>query len=148
MTKDDALIRAILDRTRSIAVVGISANPARPSHQVARFLQGAGYRIVPVNPGLAGQRILGETVHARLSEVPADAGPIDLVDIFRRSDQAGVVVDEALVSLREHRLRTIWMQIGVVDHAAAERARAAGLDVVMDRCPKIEHARLGLVPFR
>ncbi len=138
---DDDL-REIFRETRTIAVVGISDKPARPSYQVARYLQEAGYRVLPVNPQIAGEQVLGEQVYARLADIPADAGQVQMVDIFRRSDQAGAVVDEALDALASRGLATIWMQIGVVDEQAAARARAAGLRVVMDRCPKIEHARL------
>ncbi|MDJ0386803.1 CoA-binding protein [Roseomonas sp. E05] len=132
----DDTIRNILLNTRRIAVVGASANPARPSHGVTGFLVGRGFDVTPVNPGLAGQRLHGAAVAASLEEV----GPLDMVDIFRRSEEAGKVVDEAI------RLgaRTVWMQLGVIDTAAAERARAAGLVAVMDRCPVIEWSRLGL----
>jgi len=132
---DDA-IRAILLNTARIAVVGASANPARASHEVSAFLVGRGFAVTPVNPGLAGQQIHGATVVASLAE----AGKLEMVDIFRRSEEAGAVVDEAI------RLgaKVVWMQLGVVDQAAAERARAAGLIAVMDRCPVIEWRRLGL----
>jgi predicted CoA-binding protein len=133
---DDDAIRALLLNTRRIAVVGASANPARASNEVAGFLVQRGFDVTPVNPGLAGQQLHGATAVASL----ADAGPLDMVDIFRRSEEAGAVVDEAI------RLgaRSVWMQLDVIDTAAAERARAAGLVVVMDRCPKIEWRRLGL----
>lgn len=142
MTSDDETIRRVLETTRSIAVVGISANPARPSHGVARFLQRKGYRVVPVNPGLAGQTLLGEEVQAGLDTLPEALGPIDMVDIFRRSEAAGAVVDAAIAHLGGRGLRTIWMQLGVIDPAAAARAEAAGLTVIMDRCPAIEYPRL------
>jgi predicted CoA-binding protein len=128
-TRDE--IRAILASAHTIAVVGFSANASRPSHDVARFLQHRGYRIVPVNPGLAGQTHLGETVYARLADIPF---AVDLVDIFRRSEEAGAVVDEAIAI----GARIVWMQLGVRDDEAALRAQAAGLKVVMNRCPKIE----------
>jgi predicted CoA-binding protein len=133
---DDLAIAEILRRTRRIAMVGASARPDRPSHHVLQMLLAAGWDVTPVNPGLAGQTLLGRTVVASLAE----AGPLEMVDIFRASDQAGAVVDEAI------RLgaQTVWMQLGVIDEAAAERARAAGLAVVMDRCPAIEAPRLGL----
>jgi predicted CoA-binding protein len=130
---DPALIRRVLTETKHIALVGASANPARPSHHVMAFLLGRGYRVTPVNPGLAGQTLLGQPVVARL----ADLGqPVDMVEIFRQSDAAGGVVDEALALVPPPRF--IWMQVGVRDDAAAARAEAAGCVVVMDRCPKIE----------
>ena len=132
----DAEIRDLLLRTRRIAVVGASDRPDRPSVGVFGFLLGRGYDAVPVNPTLAGDSIQGRRVAASLEE----AGPLDMVDVFRRSTDAGAVVDEAI------RLgaRSVWLQLGVVDEAAAERARQAGLAVVMDRCPAIEWRRLGL----
>lgn len=132
----DDTIRAILTDTRRIAVVGASDKAWRPSHGVFGFLLGRGYDATPVNPLLAGRAIHGRTVVAGL----ADAAPLDMVDIFRASANAGAAVDEAI------RLgaRTVWMQLGVVDEAAAERARATGITVVMDRCPVIEVRRLGL----
>lgn len=133
---DDADLRDILTSVTSIAVVGWSPKPERPSHGVAAFLARRGYRVIPVNPGQAGQTALGETVRATLAE----AGPVDMVDIFRRSDEAGAVVDQAIAT----GAKVVWMQLGVVDEAAAARARAAGLRVVMDRCPAIEIPRLGL----
>jgi predicted CoA-binding protein len=132
----DAEIRDILTRVKTIALVGWSPKPDRPSHRVAAFLAARGYRVIPVNPGQAGQSALGETVVATLAE----AGPVDMVDIFRRSEEAGGVVDEAIAAGAS----VVWMQLGVVDEAAAARARAAGLQVVMDRCPAIEIPRLGL----
>jgi uncharacterized protein len=133
---DDSEIRDILTSVQTIAVVGWSPRPDRPSHRVAAFLHRQGYRVIPVNPGQAGQEALGERVVASLAE----AGKVDMVDIFRRSEEAGAVVDEAV------RLgaKVVWMQLGVIDTAAAARARAAGLTVVMDRCPAIEIPRLGL----
>ena len=133
---DDADIRDILTSVRSVAVVGWSPKPERPSHGVAAYLARRGYRVIPVNPGQAGQTALGETVRATLAE----AGPVDMVDIFRRSEEADAVVDEAIAVGAS----VVWMQLGVIDEAAAVRARAAGLRVVMDRCPAIEIPRLGL----
>ncbi len=132
----DDTIRRILTETRRIAVVGASDKAWRPSHGVFEFLLVRGYDATPVNPMLAGRTIHGRAVLASL----ADATPLDMVDIFRASANAGAAVDEAV------RLgaRVIWMQLGVVDEAAAARARAAGLTVVMDRCPVIEVRRLGL----
>ncbi|MBW6505541.1 MAG: CoA-binding protein [Rhodobacteraceae bacterium] len=135
----DAEIRTILASARVIAVVGISANPDRPSHGVARFLQARGYRVVPVNPGLAGQELLGEHVWADLASVPAVLG-VDMVDIFRRSDAVPEVVAEALA--HQPALRTVWMQLGVENEAAAAAARARGVAVVQNRCPAIEWPRL------
>jgi predicted CoA-binding protein len=137
MTDHD--LRRILSETRTIALVGWSPKPDRPSHRVAAFLKARGYRVIPVNPGQAGQEALGETVRASLSDIE---GGVDMVDIFRRSEKAGAVVDEALVALPG--LKTVWMQLGVIDEAAAERARAAGVEVVMNRCPAIEIPRLGI----
>jgi predicted CoA-binding protein len=136
MHDEDATIRAILLATRRIAVVGASDRPSRPSHGVFAFLLARGYDAVPVNPALAGREIHGRPVLASLAE----AGPLDMVDVFRRSAEAGAVMDEAV------RLgaRSVWLQLGVVDEAAAARARAAGVAVVMDRCPVIEWRRLGL----
>ena len=124
-------IRALLEETKTIALVGASANPARDSHEVMAFLQRQGYRVIPVNPGLAGQQLLGETVVARLAEVE---DPIDMVDIFRNSQAAGGVVDEAIAA----EAKAVWMQLGVINQEAAARAEAAGLKVVMNHCPKIE----------
>jgi predicted CoA-binding protein len=135
----DTDIREILTTSRVIAVVGWSPNPDRPSHRVAAFLARQGYRVIPVNPGQAGKEALGEVVQPSLGAI---AGPVDLVDIFRRSEEAGVVVDEAVAI----GAGAVWMQLGVRDEAAAARARAAGLRVVMDRCPAIEIPRLGLLP--
>jgi predicted CoA-binding protein len=133
---DPALIRRILTETKSIALVGASANPARPSHHVMEFLLARGFRVTPVNPGLSGQTLLGQRVVARLADLPE---PVDMVEIFRQSDAAGGVVDEALALAQPPRF--IWMQIGVRDEAAAARAEVKGVVVVMDRCPKIEMFR-------
>lgn len=132
----DADIRDILTSVKTIALVGWSPKPDRPSHRVAEFLKRKGYRVIPVNPGHAGEQALGETVVATLAE----AGPVDMVDIFRRSEEAGAVADEAV----RIGAKVVWMQIGVVDEAAASRARNAGLRVVMNRCPAIEIPHLGL----
>lgn len=130
-------VRAVLGSVSTIALVGASDNPDRPSHEVMAFLQAHGYRVIPVNPGLAGKTLLGETVRASLAEIDT---PIDMVDIFRRSADAGGVVDEAIAI----GAKVAWMQLDVIDEAAAARGRAAGMTVVMDRCPKIEIYRLGL----
>jgi hypothetical protein len=133
----DEKIRDILQSMRTIALVGLSANPARDSNGVFGFLLRHGYCVVGINPGLAGQTIHGALVYARLADVPF---AIDMVDIFRNSDAAGGGVDEALALTPLPKV--IWMQLGVINGAAAEKARARGVDVVMDRCPKIEIARL------
>jgi len=135
----DDTLRDILKSTRVIAVVGVSPNPVRPSYFVARYLGLKGYRVIPVNPGHAGEQILGERVYANLASIPKEAR-VDMVDIFRRADSVAGIVDEALRDLPC--LRTIWMQIGVQHPEAAARAEAAGLRVVQNRCPKIEHQRL------
>ena len=131
-------IRHVLTKLDTWAVVGCSGSPMRDSYDVARFLQGKGKRVVPVNP--AEREVLGERVYPDLAAVRAAGIEIDVVDIFRRSDQAGHHVDEAI----EVGAKAVWLQLGVLDEAAAERARAAGLIVVMDRCPKIEYPRLRL----
>jgi predicted CoA-binding protein len=132
----DDTIRAILTETRRVAVVGASDKSWRPSNGVFRFLLEQGYLATPVNPLLAGRTIHGRTVVASLAE----AAPLEMVDIFRASANAGAAVDEAI----RFGARIVWMQLGVIDHAAAGRARAAGLTVVMDRCPAIELPRLGI----
>lgn len=127
------VIRRLIEDTHVWAVVGCSPDPSRDSHQVAELLKSRGYRVIPVNPNC--DEILGERCYPSLRDIPE---PVDVVDIFRRSDQAGVHVDEAI----EIGARGVWMQLGVVDHEAAARAEAAGLDVVMDRCPAIESPKL------
>ena len=128
----------ILGDARSIAVIGASANPARPSYGVMAYLLANGFRVVPVNPGLAGTEILGQRVVASLAEAPA---PIDLVDIFRNSDAALGITREAIALKDKLGIKVIWMQLGVVNHEAALEAEAAGLAVVMNRCTKTEHRR-------
>jgi predicted CoA-binding protein len=133
----DAKIRRILQTVKTIALVGWSPKPDRASHRVAAFLAQRGYRVIPVNPGQAGEDSgLGEPVRASLAEV----GPVDMVEIFRRSEDVGPVVDDALVS----GAKVIWMQLGIENAEAAAKAEAAGLEVVMNRCPAIEIPRLGL----
>ncbi|MBO0797573.1 MAG: CoA-binding protein [Blastocatellia bacterium] len=129
---EPATIKKILDECKTIAVVGLSSNPYRPSHQVASYLQKHGYRIIPVNP--AETEVLGERAYPALAGVPVE---IDLVDVFRRSEEAGAHVDEAI----NLGLKAVWLQEGVIDQAAAERALAAGLLVVMDRCILKEHMK-------
>ena len=136
---EDGFIRDILRRARTIAMVGASPNWVRPSYFAMKYLTGKGYRVIPVNPVAAGQEILGETVYASLAEVP---GPFQMVDIFRNAEAAGAIVDEAIALKDEKGIEIVWMQLGVVNPQAAARAEAAGLQVVMDRCPKIEYGRL------
>jgi uncharacterized protein len=144
-TYSDAYLRDVLSGVRTIAVVGASPRPHRPSHGVMRYLQRHGYRAIPVNPFAAGATILGETCYASLADIPVDdIGPIDMVDIFRRSEAAGTAVDEAIALGVKPGVKAVWMQLGVVDPAAAARAEAAGIKVVMNRCPAIEIPRLGL----
>jgi uncharacterized protein len=128
-------IARIRDESKTWAIVGLSADPSRPSHRVGKFLQDRGYRIIPVNPECGRAQILDEDVYGDLAEVPHE---IDVVDIFRRSTAAGAVVDAAI----DVGAKAVWFQVGVVDMAAARRAREAGLDVVMDTCPRIEFPRL------
>jgi len=132
---DDQYLRRILRETKTIAMVGLSANWNRPSFFAAKYLLDRGYRVIPVNPAAKGQEILGQTVHASLDELPVKA---DMVDIFRNAEAAGPITEEAV----KHGAKVVWMQLGVVNEAAAKRAEDAGLKVVMNRCPKIEHSRL------
>ena len=132
----DAKIRAILERVRTIALVGASANWNRPSYFVMKYLQGKGYRVIPVNPGIAGKTLLGETAYASLRDIP---DKVDMVDVFRTSEEVpGVVADAIAIGAK-----VVWMQLGVRHDAAAKTAEAAGLEVIMNRCPKIEFGRLG-----
>jgi uncharacterized protein len=133
----DAYLRDILTSVRTIAVVGASPRRERPSHRVMAYLQRRGYRTIPVNPNAAGSTINGEMVYQRLADI---AEPIDMVDVFRRSEAAGEAVDEAIAI----GAKVIWMQLGVRDDAAAARAESRGVKVVMNRCPAIEIPRLGL----
>jgi predicted CoA-binding protein len=135
--KSDEDIRRILSEARTIAMVGASPNPARPSNGVLAFLLRRGYAVTPVNPGHAGKTIHGATVVGKLSDLP---GPVDIVDVFRNSEAAGGTIDEVLAL--PWKPKAIWLQLGVVNEPAAARARAAGIPVVMNRCPKIEIPRL------
>lgn len=139
LTYSNAELLAILRDTRTIAMVGASPKWNRPSYFAMKYLQEKGYRVIPVNPGHTDKEILGEQVYASLSDIPH---PFDMVDIFRNSEAAGPITDEAIALAKGKGIRVVWMQLGVVNHEAAERARAAGLTVVMDRCPKIEFGRL------
>ncbi|NKB28254.1 MAG: CoA-binding protein [Rhodobacteraceae bacterium] len=133
----DISLRSILARVSSIAMVGVSPNPVRPSHYVARYMSLRGYRVYPVNPGHAGKMLFGRTVLERLSDVPE---PVDMVDIFRKSDAVPAIVDDALKLFPD--LDVIWMQIGVEHAEAAAKAEARGVTVIQNRCPKLEHQRL------
>lgn len=137
-TYSDDLIKSILRSTKAIAMVGASGNDMRPSYFAMMYLLAKGYTIHPINPAMAGKTVLGRTVYGSLKDVPA---PVDMVDIFRTSDAAPGVVREALAEKNRLGIKVIWMQLGVISEEAAEMARAAGLTVVMDRCPKIEHGR-------
>jgi predicted CoA-binding protein len=136
---DDDFLRGILKETKVIALVGASAKPERPSNGVMRYLQRRGYRVIPVNPGLEGQSLNGERVYRSLGEIPqTETGPVDMVDIFRNSQAAAGPALEAVAI----GAKTVWMQLGVTNEPAAKTARAAGLQVVMNRCPAIEIPRL------
>lgn len=137
---DDTTLRAILEDCKTIAMVGASTNPVRPSLFVATYFNSRGRRVIPINPAQAGQELFGEPVLAQLSDIPKGT-PVDMVDIFRRSESAPAIVDEALEHLMPG-LKVIWMQYGVRNAEAARKARDAGLAVVEDRCPKVEHMRL------
>ncbi|MCY7339870.1 MAG: CoA-binding protein [Sphingomonas bacterium] len=136
LTRDDD-IADLLQNARTIAMIGASDRPDRASYGVMKFLQDQGYRVIPVNPQITGEHVHGEYVWRELSQI---GEPIDIVDIFRRPDAAGEAVDEAIAA----GAKAVWMQLGVINEDAAARAEAAGLKVVMDHCPKIEFARLGL----
>ena len=134
---DDGYIRGILNAVKTIAMVGVSANTSRPSYFAFKYLLGRGYRMIPVNPGLAGQDLLGERVYASLADIPE---PVDMVDVFRASQYVPDIVEQTLQM--QPRPGVLWMQLGIRNDEAALRAEANGLKVVMDRCPKIEYGRL------
>ncbi len=136
LTRDED-IGELLTKARTIALIGASDRPDRPSNYVMKFLQDQGYRVLPVNPQITGEHIHGEYVWRELAQI---GEPIDIVDIFRRPEAAGEAVDQAIAV----GAKAVWMQIGVINPEAAERAEAAGLKVVMDRCPKVEIPRLGI----
>ena len=138
LTRDED-ISELLRKAKTIALVGASDNPGRASFGVMKFLQDHGYRVIPVNPRITGEHVHGEYVWRELSQI---GEPIDIVDIFRKSEEVGPIVDDAIAI----GAKAVWMQLGVEDDAAAARAEAAGLKVVMNHCPKIEFARLGLMP--
>ena len=139
LTRDED-IAELLQNARTIAMIGASDRPDRASYGVMKFLQDQGYRVIPVNPQITGEHVHGEFVWRELSQI---GEPIDIVDIFRRPEAAGEAVDEAIAA----GAKAVWMQLGVINKDAAARAEAAGLKVVMDHCPKIEFARLGLKPI-
>ncbi len=132
-------IRSILEQVRTIALVGASEKPQRPSHQVMAFLQQHGYRVIPVNPRLAGKEVLGEIAVADLASLPE---PVDMVDVFLAPERTDAVIDQAIAL----KIPVLWLQIGVINHAGVARAEAAGLVTVMDRCPKQDIPRLGVEP--
>jgi hypothetical protein len=138
-TYADGYISGILETTKTVAMIGASANTNRPSYFAMKYMLAKGFTVHPVNPGQAGKEILGQTVYATLADVPA---PVDMVDIFRNSEAAGAIVDEAIDLMPHLGIKVIWMQLGVRNDDAAARAEAAGLQVVMNRCPKIEYGRL------
>jgi predicted CoA-binding protein len=135
----DDYIAEILSEARVFAFVGASANTSRPSYFAMKYLIAKGYTVIPVNPGIAGQELLGQKVHGRLAEIP---GPVDVVDIFRGSEAAFEIVREVVALKDKLGVKVVWMQLGVRNDAAAAEAEAAGLRVVMNRCPKIEYGRL------
>jgi len=135
----DDYIKSILRATKVIAMIGASGNDMRPSYFAMKYLLDKGFKVVPINPGLAGKTILDQPVYGALKDVPA---PVDMVDIFRAADAAPGIVKEALAEKDRLGIKTIWMQLGIVSEEAAAMAREAGLNVVMDRCPKIEYGRL------
>ena len=138
-TYSNDYIKSILRGTKTIAMVGASGNEMRPSYFAMKYLLDKGFKVIPVNPGMAGKTNLGQPVYASLKDVPA---PVDMVDIFRSPDVAPAIVKEALAEKDRLGVKTIWMQLGVISEEAAAMAREAGLNVVMDRCPKIEYGRL------
>lgn len=138
-TYDDRYITDILSKSRTFAIVGASANTNRPSYFAMKYLLGKGFKVHPINPGIAGQKLLGQEVYASLADLP---GPVDIVDIFRNAEAAGQIVKDVIALNAELQAKVIWMQLGVRNEAAAVEAEAAGMKVVMDRCPKIEYGRL------
>lgn len=141
MDYSDTYLREILTESKTIAAVGVSTNSIRPSYFVARYMNLKKYRVLPVNPVYEGQLLFGEVIYPSMAALPKEL-KVDMVDVFRRSDQVLPVVEDAIEFLLPRGLKTIWMQIGVINEEAAAMAKAAGLSVVMNRCPKIEHQRL------
>ena len=138
-TPEDQVLTQVLAETHTIAMIGASANPEKPSYRVMRYLQSAGYRVIPVNPMIEEEKVNGETVYGSLADIDI---PYDLVDVFRRTDAIPEVMDDILAEAEDHGIRFVWLQLGIRDEKSAAKAREAGLIVVMDRCMKIEHARL------
>ena len=136
---EDALIRRILKDTRTIAMAGASANWVRPSNFAMKYLLGKGYQVIPINPGHAGKEIHGCMTYPSLADVP---GPIDMLDVFRNSEVAGTLIDQAIELREEKSIKVVWLQLGVINEEAAARGEAAGLTIIMNRCPKIEYGRL------
>jgi len=135
----DALIAKILRSVKTIAMVGASPNEVRPSYFAMKYLSDKGFKIIPVNPQAGGSSILGQKVYTSVSELPA---PVDMVDIFRNPEAAGAITDEVIANKDRLGVKVLWMQLGVINEEAAKRAEAAGLTVIMNRCPKIEYGRL------
>ena len=135
----DGLISKILRSVHTIAMVGASPNEMRPSYFAMKYLLDRGFKVIPVNPQVAGQTILGQTVYATIADLP---GPVDMIDIFRNSEAAGPLTDEAIANKERLNLKVLWMQLGVINEDAGKRAEATGLTVIMNRCPKIEYGRL------
>ena len=135
---EDSLIKSVLRSVKTIAMIGASGNEMRPSYFAMMYLLAKGYVVHPINPGMVGKQILGQTVYASLKDVPA---PVDMVDIFRTADVAPQIVREALAEKDRLGIKVIWMQLGVISEEAEKLAKDAGLTVIMDRCPKIEHGR-------
>lgn len=138
-SENDDLIIGILESVKTIALVGASANTSRPSYGVMKFLLENGYVVYPLNPGLEGEELLGQKIYAKLSDVPS---PCDMVNIFRNSEQAGKVCDEAILLALEKNIQVVWMQLGITNDAASAKATNAGLIAIQDRCVKIEYQRL------
>ncbi|KAL3942311.1 MAG: hypothetical protein SGBAC_003484 [Bacillariaceae sp.] len=139
-TNNEETIRKVLETSQTIALVGASVKPARPSHYVMQYLLDKGYHVIPVNPGMEGKDLLGQKVYASLSSIKEDNHNVDMVDIFRIAAACPGIVDEAIAI----GAKSVWMQMGVISQEAAATAQEAGLDVVMDRCPKVEIPRLGI----
>jgi len=135
----DSLIARILRDVKTIAMIGASPNEMRPSYFAMKYLLDRGFSVIPVNPGLAGKEILGQKVYADIASLPA---PVDMIDVFRNAEAAGPIADEAIANKDRLGVKVLWMQLGVVNEEAAKRAEAAGLTVIMNRCPKIEYGRL------